>query len=463
MVNVREFEPTFYAVPIYENHPFVGFQKITNTVNYRSSPNGWNIIDDGLRRYTAGNNVESYIRGFRGINNYYLKAHGKMEFGKPIPQNFDPYSKEGKDLCIANSFYVINMMHDISYEFEFTEDKANYQQNNKGKGGRSGDPVLVWNHLTLSNSLVFETRSFKSMSTLIDVFNEEKFKDYLGWRRTDRISSAIKGPKMEFEFYGASFELTPDGVPGIIRLGMFPGIDGIKRPAALDNTLLIHEYTHGIVHRMVGGPTRFNCLQSIIGKGLTEGYADTVAVYLTRKSENRRTTAAAVGAYVTGAHFGFRKYRYTTNKMINPMTLKYVSFDNEKYSDQPHYIGTFWANVLFEVFYNLVDKHSFTSNWMDSKQKKGNIIALKLLMTSLTTLECEPNFLQARNAILQADTSLYKGENQCELWKAFAVNGLGHEAKLNENVNRNDPNVSMIQYAYIEDFSIPRECRILSL
>ena len=41
---------------------------------------------------------------------------------------------------------------------------------------------------------------------------------------------------------------------------------------------------------------------------------------------------------------------------------------------------------------------------------------------------CNPNFLQARDAIIDADKALTGGENACEIWKGFAKRGLGTEA-----------------------------------
>jgi extracellular elastinolytic metalloproteinase len=37
--------------------------------------------------------------------------------------------------------------------------------------------------------------------------------------------------------------------------------------------------------------------------------------------------------------------------------------------------------------------------------------------------------VQARDAIIDADTALTKGANKCDLWKAFAKRGLGTAAK----------------------------------
>jgi extracellular elastinolytic metalloproteinase len=42
---------------------------------------------------------------------------------------------------------------------------------------------------------------------------------------------------------------------------------------------------------------------------------------------------------------------------------------------------------------------------------------------------CSPNFVQARDAILDADTALTGGANKCDIWKGFAKRGLGSGAK----------------------------------
>ena len=44
---------------------------------------------------------------------------------------------------------------------------------------------------------------------------------------------------------------------------------------------------------------------------------------------------------------------------------------------------------------------------------------------------CNPDFPQARDAILDADKALTGGKNACEIWKGFAKRGLGAEGGLN--------------------------------
>jgi extracellular elastinolytic metalloproteinase len=43
----------------------------------------------------------------------------------------------------VNAFHAVNMVHDITYLYGFTEQAFNFQQDNFGKGGQGGDRVLV--------------------------------------------------------------------------------------------------------------------------------------------------------------------------------------------------------------------------------------------------------------------------------------------------------------------------------
>lgn len=46
-----------------------------------------------------------------------------------------------------------------------------------------------------------------------------------------------------------------------------------------------------------------------------------------------------------------------------------------------------------------------------------------------TRQPCNPNMVEARDAILDADTALTGGANACEIWTGFAKRGLGESAK----------------------------------
>jgi hypothetical protein len=93
-----------------------------------------------------------------------------------------------------------------------------------------------------------------------------------------------------------------------------------------------------------------------------------------------------------------------------------------------HGMGEIWAVMLNEMYWNLVDDFGFSEDIFDSTQSHGNIVALQLMMGGMMIQPCNPTFLDARDAILQADVNYYNGKHQCQIWKAFAKRGMGVKA-----------------------------------
>lgn len=54
----------------------------------------------------------------------------------------------------------------------------------------------------------------------------------------------------------------------------------------------------------------------------------------------------------------------------------------------------------------------------------------RLVVNGMKLQPCRPSFFDARDAIIQADQVLTKGENECILWKGFAARGLGVDARV---------------------------------
>jgi len=120
------------------------------------------------------------------------------------------------------------------------------------------------------------------------------------------------------------------------------------------------------------------------------------------------------------------------------------------------------------VFWNLVEKHGFDPDWFNNNpedvktegtyksiingkvlprpQRKatlgGNVIMFQLLVDGMMLQPCSPTFVEARDAIIEADEINNNGENACELWRGFAKRGLGTGAR----------------YEGVENFDVPAEC-----
>jgi extracellular elastinolytic metalloproteinase len=57
-----------------------------------------------------------------------------------------------------------------------------------------------------------------------------------------------------------------------------------------------------------------------------------------------------------------------------------------------------------------------------------NLNPTRLVVNGMKLQKCRPDFMDARDAIIQADEILTGGENFCEIWKGFAAKGLGEDA-----------------------------------
>ncbi|RAL06717.1 peptidase M36 [Aspergillus homomorphus CBS 101889] len=62
-------------------------------------------------------------------------------------------------------------------------------------------------------------------------------------------------------------------------------------------------------------------------------------------------------------------------------------------------------------------------------QMDGRYLSMKLVVDGMALQPCNPTFVQARDAILDADVALTGGKNRCEIWKGFAKRGLGAGAR----------------------------------
>ncbi len=64
-------------------------------------------------------------------------------FNYPYNTAVDPLLGGNVDAARTNTFYIINKVHDFVYKYGWTEAAYNFQQDNFGKGGLSGDRVQM--------------------------------------------------------------------------------------------------------------------------------------------------------------------------------------------------------------------------------------------------------------------------------------------------------------------------------
>ncbi|TCC00139.1 metalloprotease [Micromonospora zingiberis] len=217
-----------------------------------------------------------------------------------------------------------------------------------------------------------------------------------------------------------------------------PGI----RDGDLDAGIVIHEYGHGISLRLTGGPG-INCLTG--NEQMGEGWSDYFAI--TTLLDPKLDTAEGTRGLVPYVLFqedrsgnGLRPRPYSRNMDLQPFTydsIKTGGWLNGTSLAAPHGIGHGWAAVLWDMTWDLIDKHGLNPNVYDAWNTGGNNLAMQLVMDGLKMQGCGPGFVTGRNAIIAADAALTGGENSCTLWSSFARRGLGYSA-VQGTTNRDD-------------------------
>jgi len=392
------------------------------------SPNGF--IQDGEMR-TSGNNVVAFVdRNNNGLPEANEQPKAKIEnIGGVETRSFAfkadftkaPDSIANAHAATAQTFLVANWWHDRMAALGFTEAEGNFQLKNKDGVGAGGDRIEARLHVGTNNS-TFSTPEFDG-----------------------RCCPTLNA----YTWTGPN----PD------------------RDSGFDVEILIHEFTHGLTNRIIGGPKKYG-LTSQQGRGLGEGYSDLYALLLLRTPDEDPDASYTVGGYSTlqlsftgqpagwkdNYHFGIRHFPYTTDLCKNSFTL--IDMQSATYDLTPiasascsttppvspwlatksggfHDMGEIWAATVWEVRRNLVRKHGAES---------GNEMTLQLLTDSLFQLQQNPTFVDARDAILVADLARFNGENRCEIWRGFAKRGMGDKAATPEFGS------------FAEDFDVPPDC-----
>jgi len=220
------------------------------------------------------------------------------------------------------------------------------------------------------------------------------------------------------------------------------------RDGSLDAQIVLHEYTHGLSTRLVGGGAGIDALQTA---GMGEGWSDFYALALLTDPAADVDGVYPMGSYVAyhsfgttfeeNNYYGIRRYPYCTDTNKNPLT--FADIDPWKASahdgvprnpllgpfradlaNEVHSQGEVWCMMLWEMRANLNRKLG---------PEAGNNLALQLVTDGLKLSPPNPNFAQARDAILLADRMWSGGANAPEIWSAFAKRGLGFNAKAPES------------------------------
>ena len=211
-----------------------------------------------------------------------------------------------------------------------------------------------------------------------------------------------------------------DGTVPQIRIGRWQTPYDVR---GSDSALLVyHEYTHGLVHRLVGAGT--GSVSGVRGKALSEGWADWYALDLVvgegliadgpvpgevqfdaylrgnvLRSEPTDCTVGASAAICPGAGTaGSGGYTFGDFGKVN-----------DAFPSEEHFNGEIWAQTLWDL-----------------RTRVGVQTARCLVTGGLRLSPASPGFLDSRDSILQS--ALVVGVPQATVWEVFAARGMGVNA-----------------------------------
>lgn len=354
-------------------------------LNTNASPHGW--IEDGASE-TRGNNVDAHLDRDDNDEPDWPHPQGAPFRVFDFPIDFTRSPTNSSFAAVAQLFFWCNWAHDTLYDLGFTEAAGNFQTDNFGRGGLGGDALLA---------------------------------DAQDGGGTDN----------------ANISVPPDGQPPRMQMCLFTEPEP-DRDGAFDAEVILHEYVHGLSDRLVGGGVGLFTRQAA---GLGEGWSDWYALALLSEPDDDLDGCYPSGAYLSyllggnaeNYYFGGRRYPYCTDTNKNPLTFKDIDptqaiehrgvplsprfspFDAE-HAAEVHNEGVVWCVTLWEARANVIREHGFAA---------GHRLILQLVTDGLKLSPPNPTFIQARDAILQADRVNNDGANLRELWLAFAKRGLG--------------------------------------
>ena len=365
--------------------PFVPRTLVSFSGDPQASPAGWLNGNE-----TDGNNV---IAGLNPLGRFFLvqpvtaKSPDRdfqfpLELGPtaPNPNNYN-------DAAITNLFYWMNRAHDLFWHAGFNEAAGNYQKRNFGRGGVEGDPIYAYAHF--------------------------------GVEATFQAS-------LNNAFY--TTQGLEDGSPAMIAMFLSVGPDGYFTDGSLDSEVLVHEYTHGVSLRLVRN------LGGHHGGAMGEAWSDFFALEFTTPEG-----APPDGVYAIGDYFwqrlntGIRTRPYSTDMSVNPAT--FADLGRIGFLPAIHQDAGIWVEALLEVRANLIRQFG---------EKEGRRRTRLLVLDGMKLSVPSPTMVDARDGILLADRSDFKGESQTQIWQAFAKRGLGATAYA-PNTNSTRVNASFDQ------------------
>lgn len=217
-----------------------------------------------------------------------------------------------------------------------------------------------------------------------------------------------------------------------------------ERPAALDATIVTHEYGHLVSNRLVGDSAG---LTLKISRAVAEGWSDFLALLATVRETDAAAAANpgfgglyAIGGYFAGGtrldgtgnashYLGVRRYPYSTNFLKNGLMFRHIADSAPlplvpgspfRANSEVHNTGEVLAVMLWEGLVGMLRKGSLT--FPEATRRMG-----LYLLGSMQASPLNPDLLEARDALLAVAWAADPADF-VTLFDAFARRGAGPAA-----------------------------------
>ena len=266
---------------VFTNAPDKGAQAVVAGpgAGNSESPAGW---ISGTT--TIGNNVDAYLdtNADNAPDASGRPTSSTQDFLFTFDPAASPSTTTNRMLAVTNLFYFNNVVHDKLYRHGFTEAAGNFQTDNFGRGGASGDPVNA------------EAQDGSGTSNA-------------------NFSTPTDGSRPRMQMY-----LWNSATP--------------SRDGDLDSDIVYHEYGHGLTWRMIGG------MSGPLAGAIGEGMADVLALYI--NDDDR------LAEYSDNSTGGIRRYPYTNYPLsYGDIEGRSVHNDGEVYAAAMWRLRELWAGA----------------------------------------------------------------------------------------------------------------------
>jgi extracellular elastinolytic metalloproteinase len=316
----------------------------------------------------------------------------------PWPCSWDPDTRRSWQTNRAQNatqvFFFVNNWHDHLKKapIGFTTAAGNFQATNGGKPGKGGDAVAT---------------------------------------ETDDGANTAGGLPDSFHIDNANMSTPPDGHAPTMQMYLqhqpgtsYPDEDPFSPTNVGDEAdTVYHEYTHGLSNRLDVDVQGFSTLGNVQAGAMGEAWSDWYAMdYLVRqglvKDRARKVDVRLFRYDGVGVNFdrtepidcavGSTARLCNGGETGHKGGYTYADYGKVVGAPEVHSDGEIWAQTLWSL-----------------RHKLGSKKTEALVTRAMELAPYNPSFLDMRNAILVADTSLFHGKGRGTIWKVFASRGMG--------------------------------------